>query len=135
MEKIAKHKTGRKLTDSELNIWVKKLPANLKTIFYKTLFNNKLMWGPERDIYEKQKYFNNYRYKEVAKPGYRFKFLVYLTALAVDAELKISTIFPDIEQEWIEDILPALVESSLKTNHFSYAKNQKEQYHRSIVRT
>ncbi len=127
MEKITVVKKEKKMTDSELNIWVKKLPIPFKTIFYKNLFANKLIWAPGMDLVEKQKRFNNYRYKGIAVPNHPTQILIYLTALTVNAELKITTLFPNIDQEWIAHLLPILVESSLKTNHFSYVENQKEQ--------
>jgi len=118
-------KKERKLTDSELNIWIKKIPSPYKEIFYENLYNNNLIWAPGMDIYEKKKRFNNYRYKEIAQPNHTTKILIYITALATDPNLKITDLFPDIPQDYIELLLPMFVKFSLETNNFSYVKNKK----------
>jgi len=129
MKKTAKktEQTERKLTDSPLNIWVKGLPSPLKTIFFERLYNNRLIWAPGLRIDQKKVLFNNYRYVDIARPNYQTKIFIYLTALSVNATLKIKKLFPEIEQEYIDHLLPILVEISLRTNHFNNAKNQKQQ--------
>jgi hypothetical protein len=123
----------RKLMDTKLNIWIKDLPLADKKQFYKSLFNNRLIWAEGMHISEKRLRFNNYRYKGTGEPTHQTKINIYLTALSIEPTLKITSLFNDIEQEYISFLLPILAEASSKTNNFSYVKNKEEQLDRNFA--
>jgi hypothetical protein len=113
----------RKLEDSELNIWLKELNDSKKETFLENLWNNDLIWSSALDKSDRKNRFNNYRYKQVSTPNHPTKILIYITALSVEPKLKISTIFPDIEQEYISYLLPILLDLSKQVNSFKNAEN------------
>ena len=117
--------TKRKMTDTALNVWVKKLNRLEKKLFYNRLFANKLLMG-SRDKKQKWSKYDNFRYVEVSRPSKFDAILIYVTALYIDPDLKIKTLFPDLHESYYIVLLPHLKKLSLETNNFNRDVENKE---------
>ncbi|MDF1547139.1 MAG: hypothetical protein P1P88_04920 [Bacteroidales bacterium] len=124
MEKITYQKK-RKLTDTELNVWVKNLPVPQKEIFYEKIDNCDALWIGIDDMKDRRKRFNNYRYKGVSKPDSFSQLLIYVSALYAQPDLKIETIFPNIDKQFAETFVPIVLKKSTETNNFNYNAENK----------
>lgn len=124
MEKITYQKK-RKLTDTELNVWVKNLPVPQKEIFYEKIDNCDALWIGIDDMKDRRKRFDNYRYKGVSKPGSFSQLLIYVSALYAQPDLKIETIFPNIDKQFAETFVPIVLKKSTETNNFNYNAENK----------
>lgn len=114
------HKCKRKLTDTELNVWVKSLNPAKKEIFYEKVLDCDALWQGVDFIKDRRKRFDNYRYKGVSKPASFSMILIYVSALYAEPDLKIETIFPKIDIPFAETFVPIVMKKSLETNNFNY---------------
>ena len=122
----------RKKVDTELNKWIKSLDRPKKRIFYDKLWSNDLLWLA-RPLTSRKIMFNNYRYEGLGMPLDFNMILIWITALYADPKLKITDIFPEINEEYIDPnfkLTQALVQRSLETNNFNrgYVKDKKKQF-------
>jgi len=108
-----------KLTNTSLNHWVKSLNETDKELFYEKLYNNDMLWE-HREIEQRRKMFDNYRYIETLKRPITFNcILIYITALYVDPELAIQTLFPYLNDDDTAVLVPLLLKASLDNNNFN----------------
>jgi hypothetical protein len=108
-----------KLTSTSLNHWVKNLGALEKEIFYDKIWNNDLLWE-HRSLEQRKLMFNNYRFIETLKRPKTFDcLLIYISALYVDPELHLQTLFPALQNDDAAVLVPLLYKASLETNNFN----------------
>lgn len=127
MESIPKHeikkkygKNKGKFTYTPLNKWIMNLSGAAKRTFFEKALNNDALFDDlPRDKKLRKDRLNNWRYKELPQPNnYRMLFC-YTSAIHADPNLKIKTIFPYLPDNLIEQLLPALIQSSNKSNNFN----------------
>lgn len=109
--------TKKELIETHFNKWVKIIPTKQKKIFKEEILNHQFLWNPNKTKPQKEKTYNNWRYVGLGEPSFQAKLWIYVTMLKY-IDLKISSIFPDIDDKYVAGLLDLIKEINSKWKRY-----------------
>jgi len=98
---------GKKISETHFNAFLKSLPTAEKKMFLDKILTHRLIFAsPDKEV-NRQK-MDNWRYIGKAQPSHSTKIIIFLIALGIKKDVEIKDLFPELEQEYIDILLPIL---------------------------